>query len=410
MKRAVVLMVIIAWGCTLVADCAEVGNRPSIRYLPLDAPEGISQAVIVDDMPLVHTRQLLPLDREGNLVGEGSAQQQIEQVLDNLEAVLKDSGSAMDKLVRVHVYALSTATVEAFRQQLAKRLGRQVRPAMTAVLTPLPHRKALIAVDAVAGAEYGGREPMLKRCAAIGGNASRADAAVIPNGPNSGVVYLSGQPDEGGLTESAVSRAMSTLMGNLKRLKLSPRDVVQVKVFLRPMTSWEEVLREVERFFPDQITPPVVCVEWLASMPVEIEMIAHYRLPIEAQKTVEYYTPPEVRPSPIFSKVAILQTNRQIIYTSGIYAREPSRGEPQGLMVFQRLKEVLEQAGSGMGQLVKATYYVSDDDAARWVDRTRPRFLHPDCPPAASKVMVHGVGQSGRTMTVDMIAVGIPSK
>ncbi len=26
-------------------------------------------------------------------------------------------------------------------------------------------------------------------------------------------------------------------------------------------------------------------------------------------------------------------------------------------------------------------------------------------PPAASKVMVHGVGQSGRTLTMDMIAV-----
>ena len=37
--------------------------RPSIQYVPLDAPAGMSQAVIVQGLPLVHTRQLLPLDR-----------------------------------------------------------------------------------------------------------------------------------------------------------------------------------------------------------------------------------------------------------------------------------------------------------------------------------------------------------
>ena len=52
----------------------------------MDAPPGMSQAVIVQGLPLVYTRQLLPLDLEGNVVGEGSADQQIEQVLDNLKA------------------------------------------------------------------------------------------------------------------------------------------------------------------------------------------------------------------------------------------------------------------------------------------------------------------------------------
>ena len=118
----------------------------------------MSQAVIVERMPLVHTRQLFPLDREGKLVGEGSADQQIEQVLANLEAVLKESGSGLDKLIRVNVYALSTATVSSFREQLSKRLGGSVRPVITSILTPLAHRGALVAVDAVAGAADSGTE------------------------------------------------------------------------------------------------------------------------------------------------------------------------------------------------------------------------------------------------------------
>jgi len=223
--------------------------------------------------------------------------------------------------------------------------------------------------------------------------------------PRGGIAYLSGQPDDSTLTESAVTRSMSGLMTTLGHLKLGPKDVVHVKVFLRPATSAQAVLREVQTFFPGQVTPPVVFVEWLAAVPVEIEMIARYPLADKPAKDVVFFTPPEVRPSNTFSKVALLQTERQI-YISGIYARQPSRGEPQGLAVFEQLQEILTKTGSDMRHLVKGTYYVSDDDAARWVDRSRPRFFAPTCPPAASKLMVHGVGESGRTMTIDMIAVG----
>jgi enamine deaminase RidA (YjgF/YER057c/UK114 family) len=197
---------------------------------------------------------------------------------------------------------------------------------------------------------------------------------------------------------------MSGLMKTLAYLKLSPRQVVQIKVFLRPASSADEVLREIAPFFPGQITPPVVFVEWLAAVPVEIEMIAQYPLSGTPADTILYVTPPEGRPSITFSKVALLQTDRQI-YISGLYARMPSRGEPQAVDLFGRLQDVLTKTGSDMRHLVKATYYVSDDDAARWVDRMRPRVFDPSRPPAASKVMVHGVGLPQRTMIVDMIAV-----
>ena len=375
----------------------------SIEYLPLDGPAGMSQAVIVQGFPLVHTRQLFPLDRAGKLVGEGSADKQIQQVLSNLEAVLKDSGSGLDKLVRLNVYALAPTTVTRVRELLSERLTPSVRPVITSVLTPMPYRNALVALDAVATAADGGDKTVtLKRCEAVAGEKHSADAAVLPRG---GVAYLSGQPEESGLTETAVARSMSNLMKTLGYLKLSPRHVVQMKIFLRPVTSAEEVLREVRSFFPGQATPPVIFVEWLAAVPIEIEMIAQLPLSDEAAANVEYFTPPEVRRSNVFSKVALVRTDRQI-YISGQYARVPSRGEPQAKYVFEQLQEILAKTGSDMRHLVKATYYVCDHDAARWIDRTRPTVFDPDRPPAASKVMVHGMGMEGRTMTVDMIAVG----
>jgi enamine deaminase RidA (YjgF/YER057c/UK114 family) len=345
---------------------------------------------------------LLPLDAAGKLVGEWSADKQIEQVLANLEAVLKDNGSGLDKLVRLNVYALSPTTVTRVRQLLSKRLGPSVRPAITSVLTPLPHRGALVALDAVAAGAGGDKTVTLKRCEAVAGDKTCADAAVLPAG---GVTYLSGQPDGGSLTESATVRSMSKLMKTLEHLKLSPKQVVQVKIFLQPVTSAPDVLREVQKFFPGQTTPPVVFVEWLASVPIEIEMIAQLPPSDKAGKDLVYYTPPEFRPSNTFSKVALVRTDRQI-YISGQYAQKPSRGELQAKYVFSQLKEILEKTGSDMRHLAKATYYVCDDDAARWVDRTRPTVFDPDLPPAASKLMVHAVGMEGRTMTIDMIAVG----
>jgi len=405
----------VAWrsfaGAVLVVGCAALLGysavqktaEPSVRYLPLDAPAGMSQAVVVQGLPLVHTRQLLPLDAEGKLVGKGSADEQIEQVLTNLETVLGTAGSGLDKLVRLNVYALSHQTAGRVREQLMGRLAPTVRPAITTVLTPLPHRKALVAVDAVAVAAEKGEAVALEQCEAVAGDKDCADAAVMPPG---GVAYLSGQPEKGGLAMSAVEQSLSTLLGRLRPLKLSPAQVVQLKVFLTPVTSADAALREVKKLFPGRLTPPVVFVEWIASAPVEIEMIAH--LPLAAAKPaqpVRYYTPPGVKPSPTFSRVALVQTDRQV-YISGLSARKPGNGESQVRDVFAQLKQILTETGSDLRHLAKATYYVSDDDASRMLNKLRPEFYDPQRPPAASKVTVHGVAQPDRTLTIDMIAVG----
>jgi enamine deaminase RidA (YjgF/YER057c/UK114 family) len=374
----------------------------SIQYLPLDAPAGMSQAVVVQGQPLVHTRQLLPLDREGNLIGDASLDAQIEQLLNNLDAVLNASGSGLGKLVRLNVYALAPTTVDKVREQLSKRLDPAVRPAITAVLTPLPHRKAQVAVDAVAVATETSQTVALQRCEAVAGDKDCADAAVLPSG---GVAYLSGVPAEGGLAVSAISKSMTTLGKTLAQLQLAPAHVVQLKVFLKPATSAEEALRELKKFFPGQLTPPVVFVEWIALAPVEIELIAQLPPTDKPAENVQYYNPPDVRPLPTFSRVALVHGPRQI-YVSSLFARAAGRGEEQANDLFAQLQAILEQTGSDMQHLAKATYYVCDDDAGRGFDRVRPRFFDPQRPPSASKVMVYGVGQSGRTLTMDMIAVG----
>jgi enamine deaminase RidA (YjgF/YER057c/UK114 family) len=400
--------------CVALADCPAAEDKPaqqasgmeatraSIHYLPLDAPAGMSQAVIVQGQPLVHTRQLLPVDREGKIVGAGAVEKQVEQVLNNLQAVLSDSGSGLGQLVRLNVYAIVPSTVDCVREQLAKRLEPAVRPAITAVLTPMPHRDALVAVDAVAVAKDSGKTVALKRCEAVAGDNDCADATVLPPG---GIAYLSGVPAEAGLTESALDQSMSGLWKTLDTFKLTPAHVVQLKLFLRPALAADEVRRELKKYFPGQMMPPVVFVEWLADPPVEIELIAQLPLTGESTSKVQYYNQPEVRLSPLFSRVALVGTQRQI-YISSLFAPEPTGyREKEALAVFDQLEAILAAAGSDLRHLAKATYYVIDDGSASGMDRVRLWRYDPASAPAASKCMVHGVGKAERTMTLDMIAV-----
>ncbi len=377
----------------------------SIQYVPLDAPAGTSQAVIVQGQALVHTRQLLPLDREGKIVGEGAVDKQIEQVLNNLDAVLNASGSGLNKLVRLNIYAIAPATVKGVREQLAKRLQPDVRPVISAVLTPMTHHKALVAVDAVAATNdpaAAGQAVALQRCETVSGDKEAADAAILPRG---GVAYLSGVPAEGGLAVSAISKSMATLLKTLSQLQLTPANIVQLKLFLRPAVAADEALRELKRSFPNQMVPPVVFVEWIAMAPVEIELIAQLPVKEPTAESLQYYTPPDVRALPTFSRVALIRGEQQI-YVSGLFSRVAGRGEDQARDVFAQLQTILDKTGSDMRHLAKASYYVSDDDAGRGFDRVRPQLFDPNRPPAASKVMVFGAGQAGRTLTMDMIAVG----
>src|SRR5262249_2108602 len=48
---------------------AQAGTRP--RYVEPNTETGMSHAVVVPNVPLAHTAQLLPLDAEGRLVGKG---------------------------------------------------------------------------------------------------------------------------------------------------------------------------------------------------------------------------------------------------------------------------------------------------------------------------------------------------
>jgi enamine deaminase RidA (YjgF/YER057c/UK114 family) len=104
-----------------------------------------------------------------------------------------------------------------------------------------------------------------------------------------------------------------------------------------------------------------------------------------------------------FSRVARVFAGRPI-FVSGLVGASPDPAA-QVRQIFDELRRLLEETGSDMRHLAKATYYVSDKVADAEINAVRPTIFDAARPPAASKISVQGTGRPGKGAVIDMIAV-----
>lgn len=225
-------------------------------------------------------------------------------------------------------------------------------------------------------------------------------ATVCPPGAR---VYVAGQAEKGADLREATRKTLESLRATLKHLELADQHILQIKAFLNPMAQVEEARDEIIRFYGD-LVPPVVFVEWKSTLPIEIELIAWD--PKQRAAAVEYLTPPGMKASPVYSRVARIGRGPSL-YFSGLYGRTADNATAEIEDIFKQLEGLLAKSDSDLRHLVKATYYVSTEDASQKLNELRPRWYDPARPPAASKAMVPAVGRTGRSITIDMIAVPV---
>src|SRR5436309_2030376 len=138
---------LVCFGLTTLTGLAE-----GLRCLEPDAATGTSAAVIVDDVPLVHTTQLGPIHTDGKLVGQGDVVRQAEQVLKNAALVLAIAQSDLTNTVKLNVYLAQSEVLPKVQQVLARRFDGPTKPAVTFVVGELADPGVLVAMDAVATA------------------------------------------------------------------------------------------------------------------------------------------------------------------------------------------------------------------------------------------------------------------
>lgn len=114
-----------------------------------EAPQAIgpySQAIATGD--LVFTSGQIPLSAGGQKV-EGDIAAQTEQVFDNLEAILRNCGSALAKVIKVTVFMTDLAEFADMNAVFARRFGEH-RPARSTVQVVALPTGARVEIEAVA--------------------------------------------------------------------------------------------------------------------------------------------------------------------------------------------------------------------------------------------------------------------
>jgi enamine deaminase RidA (YjgF/YER057c/UK114 family) len=393
-----------ALAALFVVSLPAATRAAELKYFPADPHTGGSVAVEVGDEPLVHTAQFADNGTLEPVEPGRSAAEQTDLVLGKVLTTIEAAGGDAARVVKLNVVVTNAADVAPVRKAIEKKFPAGKRPAVGFVVGKLPFPKALVAIDAVApakglldGVKLAGS---LKGVPPVGG----AHAAVLPAGRR---VYVSGQAEKGESPVEAARKTLASLRATLKWLGLDDSHVVQCKSFLRPISAAGEVTKVFDEHFGNEKCPPLVFVEWDSTLPIEIELVASAPMTDKPATGVEYLTPPGMTASPIYCRVTRVASDR-FLYTGGLVAAKGGSGEEQVAAVFTRLSGVLKDAGGDFKHLVKATYYVSDEDASGALNKLRPKYYDPKRPPAASKAKVAGTGFEGRTLVLDMIAVPAP--
>lgn len=380
------------------------GRKSGVQYIA-SSSGNYSDAVIVDDSPLAHTVQFFPIDKVGKVSGS-TIKEQSKQVFKNLSNALKQSGSGIEKIVKLNVYLSNHELKDEAQSLILQQFKSGKMPAISFVAGKLLHQGALLAIDAVAVSSINPGTEVTRSF--VSGTANQvADVSVMPSGA---AVYISGQADKGVL--SAASRGTLKQLGEtLDYLGLQKKDVVQIKSFVNPISDVAVVEKEIAEFFKGEQIPPLVYVEWLSKDPlVEIELIASSsKKSPDSNKQLDFITPDGMTASPVYSKVTRINFGRKI-YLSGLYGNNPGEAKPEIMDIFKSMDTILKKSGSDFTHLVKATYYVSKDAHSSGLNELRPKFYDPKQPPAASKALVRDVGLKDAGLTIDMIAVQTASK
>ena len=359
-----------------------IDAAPAERRARPDRP-GQAWSVQVADTPLVFT---------GAVTGPAGtdAVKEAEGALAELDRVVRAAGGDPAGMVRLNALVAADADVEDVGAAVARRFaGAPV--AYTLVRTPLAADGRRVAFEAVAVAAG---DPAAVEV--------RGDAAVLPAG---GKVFVSGQAEKGADLAEAVRATMAGLHRTLAHLGLSRTDVVQIKAFISPFSDHAAAVREVASSFGGAPVPPLVLVEWVSTLPAEIELIASARvLPAPAGDRVAWLPLPWLTVSPRYCRVSHVGAGVPLIFLGGIDGDGGGDARGQMKLIFERVGSALYEAGASYRNLIKATYYLGDARARAELGDIRGVYFDPTRAPAASALETRSLGVPGRTALIDLIA------
>ena len=124
---------------------ADLGSSPGYAYVARARP-GTS----------VFTAGAVPLDRNGDLVGEGDLEAQVEAVVDNLDRALSAAGATADTVVKTTFYVVASERADLGRAwRVFARSPLSTAPSTLLGVTYLGYEGQLAEIEAIAVVDDG---------------------------------------------------------------------------------------------------------------------------------------------------------------------------------------------------------------------------------------------------------------
>jgi len=392
--------------CGLPAFAGLAKGAESLTRQPLgSAFPGLAWTATTADVPLGFTGQIFGGREGGGFDHDAGAQ--ARQAIANLGKLLRTAGSDLAQTVKLNFCVTEDAWHDPIVSAVSAAFAGHPVP-VSFVRSRLSEPGALVAVDAVVQLPV--RENAVRSLNVTGfpAVAGGAHLGVLPAGRK---VFLSGLASrtKGGFRE-AVREVLEGQAKTLRHLGLDPSKIVLVKGWLAPLDQMTDLKAELAAFFRTAPIPPVVLVEWPSANGVEIEFVLAGANADAARFSgpLAFATRPGAEASTRFSHVAFVEAGQPLIFTAGLYGAAGSPVRQQLQDIYAQLGRLLFDAGSGFRYLVKATYQNTNAEGRTLLGEIRDVYYDPARPPSASGVLVHGAGWSGRSATLEMIAVPIP--
>lgn len=145
------LLALVAITCFL-QNCDKKNNNGRTTFHDVTS-RGYSHSVAVDEIgyKTVYISGQVPVDINGQLVGEDNLEAQTAQVFENIRLQLEQSGGSMDDVVSIDCFFTDISRIVEFRKARDKYINQEKPPASTAVeVERLINEKFLIEISAVA--------------------------------------------------------------------------------------------------------------------------------------------------------------------------------------------------------------------------------------------------------------------
>jgi 2-iminobutanoate/2-iminopropanoate deaminase len=128
-----------------------MANKKQLQPESLPVPTAcFSQGIQVSGKEIIFVAGQLPLDKKGEIVGEGDFRTQITQVFENIKSVLLEANASFSDVVKLNIYVKDVKELPVVQEVRSRYLARPY-PATTLVeITALANPRALVEIEAMA--------------------------------------------------------------------------------------------------------------------------------------------------------------------------------------------------------------------------------------------------------------------